>query len=169
MRLISHEHFTETAENASIRIIDGQVHVNSVDVMQFKWEERIDFVIFAKLALETMTSPEQILFFHEHGIWPSSENGYLFKLVMRALLNEDIASPAQRYFHFSSVDRDAARTLLQIGLQSGWGGLLFGGHNNWFYFNHDGFGMIQSSVDVAKQLGSMAGLTIVPSTFRTER
>ncbi len=45
MRLISREQFTEIAENASIRIINGQVHVNSVDATQFKWEERIDFVI----------------------------------------------------------------------------------------------------------------------------
>jgi hypothetical protein len=168
MKLISYEEFIEAAKNASIRIINGHVHLSSLDVVQFMWEDAIDFVVFAKLALETITTEEQILFFHEHGIWPSSENQYLFNLITKALVNEDIASPSGKYFHFTSGDRDAAKTLLQIGLQSGWGGLLFGGDNNWFYFNHDGFGIIESSVNVAQKLGPLVGLKIIPSTFRTD-
>jgi hypothetical protein len=56
--------------------------------------------------------------------------------------------------------------LLQIGLQSGWGGLLFGEDNNWFYFDHDGFGIAASTANVAEVLGSVDGVTILPSDFR---
>jgi hypothetical protein len=168
MRLITHAEFIKAATNASVRLINGQIHVNSLNAVQFTWKDAIDFVVFAKLVLDTITSKEQILFFHEYGIWPSSENQYLFNLVMKVLVNEEIATPAGKYFYFASEDRDQARTLLQLGLQSGWGGLLLGGDNNWFYFNHDGHGMVESSVDVTRELGQLAGLKIIPATFMSE-
>jgi hypothetical protein len=63
MRLITHAEFIEAAKNASIRLINGQVHVNSLNAIQFVWKDAIDFVVFAKLVLDTITSKEQILFF----------------------------------------------------------------------------------------------------------
>jgi hypothetical protein len=166
MRLITREQFIEAAENATIRIIDGRVILGTQDVSQFSWEQPVDYVCLARAALETITCRQQILFFYENGIWSSSENQHLFRLVTKALFNEDIADPMGRYFQFFGDERDAAQTLLQIGLQSGWGGLLFGTNDNWFQFDHDGFGIIQSSVNVVEHFGSFERLKILPSKFK---
>ena len=166
MRVISNELFIEAAKNATIRVVDGRAYISSSSVVHLRWNDKVDYVVLARLLFKTITAKEQILFFHEWGIWSSSENTYLFNLVAKTLFNEDITHPAEKYFQFSAEDGDAAQTLLQIGLQSGWGGLLFGEDNNWLYFDHGGFGIIASTAKVAEILGPMDGLTILPSDFR---
>jgi hypothetical protein len=165
MRLTTYDQFVEKAANASIRLVDGKIYVGSSDVVRFSWEERLNYVLLARRAFETIVSEEQILFFHEFGIWPSSENRYLFKTVVKSLFDLEVENPTQ-FFHFTRGDNEAVTTLLQIGLQSGWGGLLFGEDNNWFYFDHDGFGMIASTANLAEILGPVDGLTILPNDFR---
>jgi hypothetical protein len=160
MRLASDDEFVRAAENAGIRIVDDEVCVGSARITRVTWQDTTNYVVLAKTAFETVAADEQFLFFNEYGIWPSSENRYLFSLVMKAWLNVDVTNPTQ-YVHFSSQDRNAAITLLQIGLQSGWGGLLLGGNNNWFFFNHDGLGLIESALNVEEMLGSLPGVKIV--------
>jgi hypothetical protein len=161
MRLITYNEFVEKAANASIRIADGKVYVSSSDVMHFSWEERLNYVLLARRAFKTIVSDEKILFFHEFGIWPSSENRYLFKIVVKSLFGTDVENPTQ-FFHFTRGDDEAVITLLQLGLQSGWGGLLFGSSDNWFYFDHDQHGMIQSVLDSALEVGPIDGVKILP-------
>src|SRR5262249_58706 len=144
MRLASEDEFACAAGNAGVRIVDGEVHISSPRAVRLHWKDFINYVWLAKRAFETIATDQHFLFFHEYGIWPSSENRYLFSLVMKTWFNVDAVVPNQPV-HFAAQDRDAAITLLQIGLQSGWGGLLFGDDHNWFYFNHDGFGVVESS------------------------
>ena len=70
MRLTTYDEFVEKAANASIRIVDSKVYVGSSDVVRFSWEEGLNYVLLARRAFETIVSDEQILFFHEFGIWP---------------------------------------------------------------------------------------------------
>ena len=151
MRLASHNEFADAAEKAGILIANGKISVASADAVKFTWEDPINYVFLAKRLVETLTAEEHFLFFHEYGIWRSSENRYLYRLVMKTWFHKDNVNPDQCVY-FSLQDRDAAITLLQIGLQSGWGGLLFGDKDNWFYFDHDQLGVIASPSDAREWL-----------------
>ena len=79
----------------------------------------------------------RLLVFTEFGIWPSSENWYLFKILREANgCHEPIwEKPCQ---FFSNYEYAELVTFIEFGLRSGWGGLIFGAADNAaIYFSHD--------------------------------
>jgi len=44
--------------------------------------------------------------------------------------------------YFEPTEDAEVQSFLQIGLQSSWGGLLLADSGAWFYFDHDGNGLI---------------------------
>ena len=166
MRVASQEEFALALDKANIRLEDS-LTADLTAVVRLNWEHPIDYAVLARLAFNAIVTEEQFLFFHEWGIWQPSENPYLFSLVTKAWFNKELDKRTEGV-HFSSDDRDAATTLLQLGLQSGWGGLLLGNGDNWFYFDHDQLGLIKSPVNVQELLEGVHGLKILgPAAIQT--
>ena len=159
MRLCSSNEFAKLSANSGVELTDGKVFVETDGALKIHWEDNVNYVAFAKAAEKTVVSSQYFIIFYEYGIWPSSENLYLFKLVMQAWFSGATIRP-NMCTHFGSNDKEAAITLLQIGLQSGWGGIFFGDKQNWFQFNHDGLGYVKSSAAAFDELEGLRGITI---------
>ena len=70
------------------------------------------------------TDDEALLWINEFGIWPSSEDGYLFQ-GFRRFLGESSPLHEKPGHVFSKSDIDAVRSLVAMLLYFVWGGILF--------------------------------------------
>jgi hypothetical protein len=111
------------------------------------WREHENFLTFSALCAQYFLNPEAYLVFDEFGIWPSSENIYLYRGLTRFSLGIDDYDP-KVCVHFDSAntnDLDALTSFLQLGLSFGWGGVLIGNSREFFRFSHDSWGLLKGS------------------------
>jgi hypothetical protein len=124
-----------------------------------KWTRYIDHYIFAKKLIDVISGENMYAEFHERGIWPSSENLYLFRAICRYALDREAVGLTDA-IAFSNCDNGAVVSFLQIALQNGWGGLMLQDQRNWFYFSHDSWACLATPNDVAASFGTLQGVQI---------
>ena len=83
-----------------------------------------------------------VLRIDEWGVWPSSEDPYLFAALTARCFGEPLVLDIRRLksMQFEPTEADAAITFLSQALRFGWGGIMFAGTEHWFRFSHDEFG-----------------------------
>lgn len=144
MRVIS-------AENVFASIFRGYISSPHIEAFEdellgirkfdLKWNQDSSFLNLSNILFDLNCGKKNYLMFHEQGIWPSSENRYLFE----ALCQKSIGSNQVGYadaVEFGMQDRMAGVSFLQLALQFGWGGLFISDRERWFYFSHDSWGMM---------------------------
>lgn len=138
-------------------IYDFMHEEDGVPKYGLQWDEYSECVVFSEVVTKIVFETRAIVFFHEYGIWPGSENLFLFDLVMKELLGEGVPYRAKSML-FEESEFNAARTVVQLGLESGWGGIIMSSVHSFFYFDHDSRGLIKSSkpvLELMKGLGRM--------------
>lgn len=87
---------------------------------------------------------EALLWIVDYGIWPSSENQWLYYRLRAAM--GDSANLAARPGHLlDSKERDALTAYLHLGLEFGWGMYLLPRPcTRWVYASHDGWSRLVS-------------------------
>jgi hypothetical protein len=130
------------------RMIDDFMHMeDGVQKYGLQWDEYSECVVFSYVVTKIVFETKAIVFFHEYGIWPGHENLFLFDVVMKELLGEGVPYRAKSML-FEENEFDAARTAVQLGLESGWGGIIMSSPHSFFHFDHDSRGLIKSSKPV---------------------
>jgi hypothetical protein len=133
---------------------------NGVSKYSIRWDDDSEFVVFSYVIANIVFEKESVVFFHEFGVWPGSENTFLFDLVMKGLLGEGIPYREKSIL----CDKwDEARTVLQLGLESGWGGIIMSSPRSFFYFDHDSRGLIKSSKPVLELMKGLAKTRVFAS------
>jgi hypothetical protein len=140
---------------------DGYFQVRSLEEFEntispfrnfdLKWPEQSgNYFSRASIVWNLLKGEKIQLSFHERGIWSASENLHLFKCLMVCTSgSQTLALDEALEF---DADDESGISFLQLGLQFGWGGLLFLNKENWFYFSHDSWGRLALTKDVGPWL-----------------
>jgi hypothetical protein len=128
-------------------IYDFMHEQDAVKKYGLQWDEYSECVVFSDVVTNIVFETKAVVFFHEYGIWPGAENLFLFDLVMKELLGQGVPYRAKSIL-FEKDEFNAARTVVQLGLESGWGGIIMSSRRSFFYFDHDRRGLIKSSKPV---------------------
>ncbi|WP_158813306.1 hypothetical protein [Methylocapsa sp. S129] len=124
-----------------------------------KWEQNIAYYSFAKKIAELFRGTLRYVQFHERGIWPSSENRYLFSALCDYCLGNGKFTFGDA-LEVAKHDDETLISFLQLALQFGWGGVILCDSRHWFYFSHDSWGCLGSPDDVATTFQSLHGVQI---------
>ena len=101
----------------------------------------------------------------EHGIWPSSENNYLFNLLRET--SGVMAGLADLPGHvFDQSEVELLTCYLQIAMISGWGGVLWSKFDSSFVFiSHDSWIVVGSAMKADELDGKLVKFGLTPEIF----
>jgi hypothetical protein len=151
----------------SLSVYDGRITNMSEFSSQFatsrvfdlKWQQHMEYGVLSRQICGLIGESDCYIHFNERGIWPSSENRFLFRALLNFCLNSDDLQ-LDDAIKFERGEGDAAASFLQLGLQFGWGGLFIRDRDRWFYFSHDGWGYLSAPVDAIRDLAGIYGVQV---------
>lgn len=90
-----------------------------------------------------------ILWITEYGIWPSSENKHLYYRLRSSFHDHRLLRDAPRHLFLRHEQEDLI-TFVDLAIQFGWGGFLFGVHaDRWMTISHDEWVLVESETGIA--------------------
>jgi hypothetical protein len=160
MQLLSPVTFFDTISRSgrTCRSVDEFLQESqSEHACYIRLEQYFNYASLAHKICEFAIRESALLYFHEKGIW-GHENWLLSRTVMSAFF---ASNDLDQVMSFSVDEGLHAATLLQLGFESGWGGMLYSDEDNWFAFNHDGFAVLQALKDARPILGKFHGVHMI--------
>ncbi len=132
-------------ENEATAIADFRDGSKMKSDLAIRWNENSNIgYVLARRVLELFNDATLTIAFDEYGVCSSYENRYLTRALYNFYLGLNEVD-----FHvgvdFTLAARDAAVSFLHLGIEQGWGGVLFSrSRREWFSFNHDAFGWMKT-------------------------
>ena len=155
MRLI---HRPSVVERLIDRLRSGRAKLaDEVSARAIQIDPSADHAALARTVLAGFLQQPCLVAAHEWGIWPSSDNWFLFDTLSKYWFGRTHRIETMA---FDADERAEAQTMLQIALQSGWGAVLFVGDDEWFYFDHDGQALVSPN-EIASDIGNVRGVRLV--------
>lgn len=127
-------HLGENAwESFDYRWDKDAVYVGNVDVLYIRNAIRG----FYQVILDDFASSQRLAVFGEMGVWGSSNDVYLSKLLWET--NGCTSWIEQPGILFSRESDEKLLSFLSLSLLCGWDSLLYVDHENWLFLSHDEF------------------------------
>lgn len=145
----------EILEQLRRSIDKSALYCNSDNKFCAIYDHLSDYAVLAKRIREAMPLKRTILHLDEYGIWPESENWFIFDSLCMFLFGR---THRVMPMEFEEDELEAGSSILQISLQFGWGGIYISDISNWFCFNHDGFLISATSKRVEDRFRGLPGV-----------
>jgi hypothetical protein len=113
----------------------GDYCVSQSDIYA-KMKEQSNFVPLCKFLTNNLLISKAFLLFDEFGIWPSSEDRYLYNALYKHYVGCNFLNHSAT-IAFDHNDADALISFLHLGFEFGWGGYLIVSKNRFLRFTHD--------------------------------
>ena len=142
-------------------LLDGrQSGSHPEGTLHIRFQRCSDFLNLSRFVVDAISPGAFVLDIDEHGVWPSSENWFLFDSLSLQLFG---AVHRVRAMQFDDTEREAALSFLQIALQFGWGGIFMANESRYFRFSHDEVGKICGRIDAehVSSLRRLSGISVI--------